>query len=292
MSDDMRDTSSFVTSAVQTYLETGYRDENNWGWPGANFMEQDVNAERLLRDALVDAVQKRMPDLPKVPSPPADELISLTRAKVMPMVTGLFAVDERPAIMKALEKSVIFLTPDNIESVLRSTPWLSTSWKLANMYLLERGAKPLSPNAPQIVGLSEETTCYLGLDYLRNWRDDGFDDYLVHEAAHVFHNCKRTTLGLTQTRGREFLLNIDFSKRETFAYACEAYSRIVQRTDTPKTRRDALQAHAQGPLPSAEVTDTQEYLDILSQAVTARNGWKRILKACAPLTKSRRASPA
>jgi hypothetical protein len=287
----MRDTSSFVTSAVQTYLETGHRDLNNRGWPGSNFLEQEINAERILRDALIDAVQQRLSGLPRLPSPAIENLVSLTRTKVLPMVDGLFAVNERPTIMMALEKSVIFLTPETIESVLRTSTWLSTSWDLANMYLLERGAKPLSPLAPQIVGLSEETTCYLGLDYLRNWRDDGFDDYLVHEAAHIFHNCKRATLGLTGARNREFLLGIDYSKRETFAYACEAYSRFLVLSDSPKGRLAALSKHAAGLLPGAEVIDQQEYLDILSQAVNAKNGWKRILQACAPAKKIRVASP-
>lgn len=285
----MRDTCSFVTSAVQTYLETGYRDLNEWGWPGSNFLEQDINAERILRDALIDTVQQRLSGLPRLPSPTIDNLVSLTCTKVLPMVDGLFAVNERPTIMKALEKSVIFLTPETIESVLRTSTWLSTSWDLANMYLLERGAKPLSPLAPQIVGLSQETTCYLSLDYLRNWRDDGFDDYLVHEAAHIFHNCKRTTLGLTEARNREYLLAIDYSKRETFAYACEAYSRFLV-LSAPKDRPAALSKYAAGPLPGADVIDQQEYLDILSQAVNARNGWKCILQACAPATRIRSAS--
>jgi hypothetical protein len=29
---------------------------------------------------------------------------------------------------------------------------------------------------------------------------DPFSDYVVHEAAHVFHNTKRTTIGLPETR--------------------------------------------------------------------------------------------
>jgi hypothetical protein len=203
------------------------------------------------------------------------------------MVNGLFTQDERPTVMSALEKSVIFLTPDNIESVLRTATWLSTSWALANMYLLECQAQPLSPDAPEIVGLSEETTCFLGLDYLRNWRDDGFDDYLVHEAAHIFHNCRRATLDLSETRTQKYLLTIDFSNRELFAYACEAYSRLLVLADSPKGRRAALSKHASGPLPGDGVMDHQEYLDILSQAVNAKNGWKRILQACAPAAKSR-----
>jgi hypothetical protein len=104
----------------------------------------------------------------------------------------------------------------------------------------------------------------------------------VHEAAHVFHNCRRCTIGLTETRTRHALLNIDYAKRETFAYACEAYSRISTIGDTLKSRQNAFALHAQGPLPSEDIVNRNEYLHILAEAVGARNGWKRILQACSP----------
>src|SRR5271166_1952324 len=82
--------------------------------------------------------------------------------------------------------------------------------------------------------LSEETNCYVSHEYLNE--EDRFADFVVHEAAHVFHNCKRATVGLPETRTREFLLNIDFHERETFAYACEVYSRILELADNRKDR--------------------------------------------------------
>jgi hypothetical protein len=50
----------------------------------------------------------------------------------------------------------------------------------------------------------------------------------VHEVAHIFHNCKRRTVGLPETRRREWLLDIAFPRRETFAYACEFYSWMLE----------------------------------------------------------------
>ncbi|MCU1324838.1 MAG: hypothetical protein JWN34_208 [Bryobacterales bacterium] len=55
---------------------------------------------------------------------------------------------------------------------------------------------------------------------------DRFADFVVHEAAHVFHNCKRSTLGLRETRSKVWLLDVEYRKRETFAYSCEADARI------------------------------------------------------------------
>ena len=268
-------------AAIKHYVKSGDYDPNDRNWPGQNFVEALTNADNAMREGLIAAVLKRAPRVAQLPTPPISDLVALTRAKVLPMVSGLFPSEERAIVMKTLEASVIFLTPENIECVLSDSPWLHTTWDLANMYLLQRGVKPLSPEAPSIVGLSEETSCYLSLDYLKEPGDDPFADYLVHEAAHVFHNCRRCTIGLPETRTRHALLNIHYAKRETFAYACEAYSRILTISDSAKGRRDALALHAQGPLPNEDIVDRNEYLDILREAVSVRNGWKRILQACA-----------
>jgi hypothetical protein len=47
-----------------------------------------------------------------------------------------------------LGRSVVFLTADNIEAVLHTTPFAGTAWTLANLYLLSLGAEPLSDDAP------------------------------------------------------------------------------------------------------------------------------------------------
>ena|SRR5271166_7133671 len=94
----------------------------------------------------------------------SDELAGLdvaafARKTIGSMVRGLFSAAEQPAVIEMLSRSMIFLTPSNIESVLLSTPFVGTAWNLANLYLLSRGAEPLSSDVPQIVGLSEGTSC-------------------------------------------------------------------------------------------------------------------------------------
>jgi len=130
------------------------------------------------------------------------------------------------------------------------------------------------------VGLSEGTICYVSVNYFR--APGRFDDFAVHEAAHIFHNCKRRTIGLRETRVREWLLEIDFAKREIFAYACEAFSRIHAPGHSPRAREMLLAEHKQGPMPADGRVEAGEYLDILREAVAARNGWKRILERCSP----------
>jgi hypothetical protein len=111
---------------------------------------------------------------------------------------------------------------------------------------------------------------------------DPFADFVVHEAAHVFHNCKRATVGLNESHRKEFLLDIDYPKRETFAYACEAYIRIISMAAGARQRQEALERHANASLPPDDRVDYDEYLDILGDAVRASNGWQCILKRCGP----------
>ena len=85
------------------------------------------------------------------------------------------------------------------------------------------------------------------------------------------------------------LLDIDFAKRETFAYACEVYSRIVELGDSATARRRLLVEVEDGPMPTDEKVDTEEFIAVLRGAVAARNGWKCILEACAPIRRTRAA---
>jgi len=69
--------------------------------------------------------------------------------------------------------------------------------------------------------------------------------------------------------------------RETFAYACEAYSRILELADGPRARRKLYQELESGPQLGNAPACAQDYLEAVRAAIAARNGWKRILHACA-----------
>lgn len=151
----------------------------------------------------------------------------------------------------------------------------------AALYLASCGAPLLAAAAPQIVR-PERRDHLLRVDRVLLTAHQ-FDDFLVHEAAHVFHNCRRVAVGLRETRRREWLRDIAQSKRETFAYACETYSRILELAVTPAERSELLAEAEAGPHPSDARVDVDEYLDMLREAVAARNGWKRILARYAPV---------
>jgi len=173
---------------VERYLRTGDTDPLLAAWPGS-FMERARQAHIELRGALVREVKRLSLGLAHS-APPTADAVALTRRKVQPMVRGLFPRAEQETVLAALEKSVVFLTSANIEPLLLADGFDHSAWTLANLYLASLGGDLLAKDAPRLVGLSEETTCYVSPQYFAN--EDPFADFIVHEAA---HNCKRATLG-------------------------------------------------------------------------------------------------
>lgn len=263
--------------AVARFLRTGDYDIRFAAWPGS-FLEQCTTGDAELRRALIQEVHRRAPS-PKVPAPVRTlNLRELTASKTAPIVRGLFPKQEQENVLSLLKDCVVFLTPEALDGALLGQPWLSTAWQLANMYLASVGAERLGDKGGlQIVGLSEEATCYVSMDYFDE--PDPFADFVVHEIAHVFHNCKRTAAGLPQVRGREWLLDVEYSKRETFAHACEAFSRILEQAATPADRRALAEEFAVG---STSTAWERDMVDTVRAAAAARNGWKTILQRCAP----------
>ena len=271
---------------VERYVKTGESDLLFSAWPGDVFQRSRI-ATGEMRAALVDEVLKRANGTSDHQChSPLDDLVELTRRRVEPMVRGLFPTTEQGPLLQVLERSVVVLTSENVSAVLSKTRWMRTAWDLANLYLTAVGAELLADDAPRLVGLSEETTCYLSLDYFRE--QGRFEDFLVHEAAHIFHNCKRHTIGLPETSTREWPLAIAYGKRELFAYACEAFSRIVELGPTRQSRLALVREHAGGHVPNTDRLDAHEYVSVLAEAAGARNGWKHILRRCAPAPGRRR----
>jgi len=232
-----------------------------------------------LRTALTNAVRKKTNGR-AFPALPSDfDASRFVTDKVRPMVCGLFPARERQAILDLFKKSLVFVSRDNIDLLITETKRLSTVWDIANIYLGSLGLPGLNDQPVGIVGFSEETTFFVSITYFED--SNPFTDWVVHEAAHVFHNWKRASVGLPHTRTREFLLEIAYSKREVFAYACEAYARILERAKRPDDRRRLCAEYAEKWMPDEDRFERKELVNILASAVAARNGWKRILGHCA-----------
>jgi hypothetical protein len=274
-----------VAHEIEHYLRTGEADMMGNAWPG-DILERGRRQHAELRGALVEEVRQRAKGRTHEPVP--DNVgVEFTRAKVDRMVRGLFARTEQDLVLATLEKSVVYVTSETVETIIMTHSYDRSAWDIANLYLLSVGAMLLGKNAPSLVGISEETTCYVSPEYFAE--DDPFADFIVHEAAHVFHNCKRRTIGLRETRTREWLLDIEYSKRETFAYACEAYACIVAGTQSAAARKAQAADYGSKVRISEKRVDPAEVASIVAEAASARNGWKVILKRCAPSTKPRSA---
>lgn len=272
-----------IAGEITRYLRTGDADIDARAWPGDIF-DRGKRQHADLRGALVREVRRLSKGRSHLPVP-ANVGIEFTRAKVEPMVRGLFTRAEQDIVLATFERSVVYVTSETIEPILLNHMWERSAWDLANMYLLSVGANLLGKKAARIVGMSEETTCYVSPDYFAD--GDPFADFIVHEAAHIFHNCKRRTIGLHETRRKEWLLDIEFTKRETFAYSCEAYARIVHRAKSAAERRALAVEYGSKRRISAERVDPAEVASIVAEAANGRNGWKVILARCAPIAKPR-----
>jgi hypothetical protein len=269
-----------MKAEIDRFLQSGDHDPLMASWPGRSAVERMRAGWEVLTTALIEEVRFRAGrvDTP-VPGTIANgDLAAFARKKFAPMVRGLFPRIEHQPVLAVLEQSVVFLTPGSIEGLIRGEGFLSTAWQLANIYLAGIGAETFDDQMRGVVGMSEGTTCYISLEYFGV--QDELSDYVVHEAAHVFHNTKRLTIGLAETRKREWLLPIEYRKRETFAYACEAYSRILEIAKKPADRRALAATLNEQPLPSDDRVDADEYVAILTEAVNRRNGWKSILARC------------
>ena len=263
---------------IRRFLATGDYDMVHAVWPGRHALERIQAGDAALRAALADALSQRTKGLTFPSVPPDFDASQFVLGKVRPMVCGLFPAKERQDMLDLFEKALVFVSGDNIEQLVSETDSLSTARQIANLFFGSLGLPALDDQPVGFVGFSEETTFYVSMDYFKD--GDPFADWVVHEAAHVFHNWKRAYVGLPETRTREFLLNIAFAKREVFAYACEAYSRILERAKGPADRRRLYAEYVENGLPHCDEPDRTELVDALASAVEARNGWKRILAHC------------
>jgi hypothetical protein len=263
---------------VARYLATGESDPLGSAFPGSHTFERINKYDQHLREALIQEVQRRERGRRLQYMPERFDPVTWTRRKVEPMIAGLFPAAEREVVLGVAARSIVFLTQKAAHQAIRETPFLSSARTIANVYLHSLGASILGDDSGQIVGLNLERECYVSMDYFAD--EDPFADYVTHEVAHIFHNCKRETVGLPYSRSREWLLEISFARRETFAYACEAYGRILEQADGREHRHSLLAQYIHGPMPSDDRVEQTELLDILAEAVEARNGWKRILARC------------
>jgi hypothetical protein len=82
--------------------------------------------------------------------------VDFTRAKIEPMVRGLFPKVEQDIVLATLEQSVVYVTSETIEPILLTHMWDSSAWDLANLYLpANAGNRPVRGPDLRVVGSHE-----------------------------------------------------------------------------------------------------------------------------------------
>ena len=117
-----------LKSEIEPYLQTGDHDAMFVAWPGDLFA-RCRKGEADLRRALEEAVEERAAGYSPPPAPPVADLVPCTRRKVEPMVRGLFPRPEQGKAIALLELSVVFLTRESLQQVLREATLVCNGWK-------------------------------------------------------------------------------------------------------------------------------------------------------------------
>lgn len=265
---------------VREYVAKGSHGAMDWlEWPGQNVIEKAQAHHQALIDALLLELAERARALRRRSVQGESDFPRHVHERLTPMVQGLLPRAVHEAALAKLVPGVKLVTPGTVVEVLRGVGDLTTAWDVANLYLDAVGAKPLDEQGWAPLGLAAGHECFVSVHYLT--KSGRFDDFVVHEAAHVLNDLKRRDVGLPQTRRREWLLGIWFKHRELFAYTCEAWSRVAALGTRPAERRAMVEEIARdGPFPNDDTVDKAEFVDVLRDAAAARSGWKRLLTRC------------
>lgn len=279
---------SATQSEIARYIATGESDDQGWyRYPGQSVVEQMVAHSSALRTALAERVIE-LESAGQVPDVPQEQRTNaFLRGKLRPMVEGLFMPVEQQRVLEFVTDSVVFLTRDNVHQLIRTLQWDHSAWDVARIWLDSIGAPSLSSSSSGLLGFSADMRCYVSLLYFADFEEDPFADYVVHEVAHLFHNNKRHRVGLPPRRRCEWMLDIDFRKRELFAHACEFYSRISRSGADRKQREQLVDVFAPRADGFADQLEPGDLIDVLRTAARARNGWRTILRECSPRTPER-----
>jgi len=166
-----------------------------------------------------------------------------------------------------------------------TTCYLGAAWQILWVFFEDHGLKPAEIDTG-CDGLSAGAFAHVRASLVDT--KDPCGDVIVHEAAHLLHYLKPAAYGLQVRRGQERFVDVEFRHRELFAFACEAYSRVVLQSDrkarvsfAEKMRKDAFS------FPHDPLDDVANFV---LTAARARNGWQAIRKATVPPSRRRRAS--
>jgi hypothetical protein len=198
------------------------------------------------------------------------------RARVEPMVRGLVQEDWQEIALRELVARTFVLNFRGamaaMEVELPSCD-MESAWRILWALCGDYGLRP-DDIEMACDGLAGE---YAHVRWSAYETKDPYSDVVVHETAHLLHYLKPRNFGLHIRRRQERFVDIEFNHRELFAYACEAYSRVVLH-GSRKARISFAEKMPEGAFsfPRREIKDVAA---LVMDAARARNGWRVIRDA-------------
>ena len=263
---------------IERFLRTG---EETWEGAGsgrfslAQFKEDEAytRAAKTALQNLLDLVAELLPAEAQ-----ASPLVSpdTIRQRIEPMVSGLVQADWRGVALREITARTFILnlpgTRMAVEAEL-STCFMGSAWRVLWSLFEDYRLKPDDIN----VGCDGLAGDYAHVRWSAYQTDDPYSDVVVHEAAHMLHYLKPSHYGFEVRRGQERFVDIEFCHRELFAYASEAYSRVILHGER-KSRIAIAEKMQDGAFsfPRAELADVAA---LVLEAARARNGWRVIREA-------------
>jgi hypothetical protein len=200
----MRPVADIDAEQVERFLATG-------AWAGGR------HGVAPMRELLTRIVAWRAARAPGLRSRPPADPAAVVRDRIGSLIEGLFDPIDAATLIAVIPTRVRVLTPSTFPAAALAVP-LSTAWDLANLLLDDLRVPTLSDDVPQLDGI-----CAAGCAWVlpRAFAASPHSDVLVHEVAHLLHLLRRDEVGLS---GEGLLIGVPPRRRETFAYACEAWA--------------------------------------------------------------------
>ena len=275
---------------IERFLRTG---EETWEGAGsgrfslAQFKEDEAytratkTAIRNLFDLLTDLLPAEARAIPPVPP-------EAIRQRIDPMVTGLLPGDWRDVALREITARTFVLnlpgTRAAIEAEL-STCFMGDAWRILWALFGDHGLKPDDVK----VGCDGLAGDYAHVRWSAYQTNDPYSDVVVHEAAHMLHYLKPSHYGFHVRRGQERFVDVEFRHRELFAYACEAFSRVILHGERKSRIVFAEKmVDAAFSFPRSQIA---EVAALVLSATRGRNGWRLIREATVIRCTRRSAKP-
>jgi hypothetical protein len=270
--------SGLSTTVIERFLRTG---EGTWDGAGsgsftlAQFNQHEVYSRtvKTAMQTLFALLADLLPAEARLAPLVAPETI---RSRINPMVKGLVQSDWQEIALLELTARTFVLNFKGAKAAIDaefSTCYMGSAWQILWALFGDYGLKPdeIRVECDGIAGdfaharwSAYETT-------------DPYSDVVVHEAAHLLHYLKPGHYGLHVRRGQERFVDVEFCHRELFAFACEAYSRVVLHGER-KARISFAERMQEGAF-SFPRGQLQEVAALVLDAARARYGWRVIREA-------------